>query len=58
MWLVYLRFDGKNQTKITYVLCSNQKHAIQIVENARQFGLNQETPLVEYKLFYSHATIK
>lgn len=58
MWLVYLRFEGKGETKITHLLTDNQDNAKKAVENAREFGASQQTPLVDYKFFHANATIK
>ncbi|MBI1878074.1 MAG: hypothetical protein HYR94_07585 [Chloroflexi bacterium] len=58
MWLVYLRFDHGNETKTYHVTAGNKVEAENILALAEKRGLQAAAKLVEYAIFYAHATIK
>lgn len=58
MWLVYLRFDDNKEIKTYHVTAGNKIEAKKILALAEKRGLNAPSKLVEYAIFYAHATIK
>jgi hypothetical protein len=58
MWLVYLRFDDNNEIKTYHVTAPNKIEAEKILALAEKHGLSATSKLVEYAIFYAHATIK
>lgn len=58
MWLVYLRFDDNNEIKTYHVTEINKIEAEKILALAEKHGLSATSKLVEYAIFYAHATIK
>lgn len=58
MWLVYLRFENGNEIKTYHVTAGNKIEAENILTLAEKRGLSATSKLVEYAIFYAHATIK
>jgi len=58
MWLVYLRFDDKNEIKTYHIRTGNKVEAQNILTLAEKRGLTSTAKLIEYAFFYSHGTIK
>lgn len=58
MWLVYLRFADNNEVKTYHVTAGNKVEAEKILALAEKHGLSATSKLVEYAIFYTHATIK
>ncbi len=58
MWLVYLRLDGKGETRVSHWLCYRQDECMKVVEDARKFGAAKEMRLSDYAIFQSESAIE
>lgn len=58
MWLVYLRFNNGSDIKTYHVTASNKIEADNLLALAEKRGFSTTSKLVEYAIFYAHATIK
>lgn len=58
MWLVYLLFRDGTEIKSYHVRATNKVEVREVLDKAEQRGPSPDSLLVEYAVFYAHATIQ